>query len=329
VTFGSSGGSAPSSGSDVPEAIGVDIGGTKVAALLVDTGGSVLDRTERATPRDDLEGSIETVVATAQDVRSDHVVAVGIGAAGLVDFAAGAIRFAPNNAWRETPLRDRVSEALGLPCLLDNDANAAAWAEYRFGAARGTRELLCVAVGTGIGGGIVTGGRLLRGARGFGGEIGHTIVEPGGPRCGCGNEGCWEQVASGLAIQRLGREGARHDPSSGLAEMAGGDAERVTGRMVTEAARGGDPAAEGILAEVGRRLGEGIAGLINILDPELVVVGGGASEAGDLLLEPAREASRGAVEGRGHRPEVPIVAAELGNDAGAIGAATLALEELA
>jgi glucokinase len=313
----------------VPEAIGVDIGGTKVAALLVDTGGEVLDRTERATPRDDLERSIETVVAAARDVRSDDVAAVGIGAAGLVDFAAGAIRFAPNNAWRETPLRDRVSEALALPCLLDNDANAAAWAEYRFGAARGTRELLCVAVGTGIGGGIVTGGRLLRGARGFGGEIGHTIVEPGGPRCGCGNEGCWEQVASGLAIQRLGRECARRDPSSGLAEMADGDPERVTGRMVTGAARRGDPVAVGILAEVGRRLGEGIAGLINILDPELVVVGGGASEAGDLLLEPAREASRSAVEGRGHRPEVPIVAAELGNDAGAIGAATLALEERA
>jgi glucokinase len=320
-------GSAPSSGSDVPEAIGVDIGGTKVAALLVDTGGRVLDRTERATPRDDLEASIETVVAAARDVRSDDVVAVGIGAAGLVDFAAGAIRFAPNNAWRETPLRDRVSDALGLPSLLDNDANAAAWAEYRFGAGRGTQELLCVAVGTGIGGGIITGGRLLRGARGFGGEIGHTIVEPGGPRCGCGNEGCWEQVASGFAIQRLGREAARRESGSALASLAGGDPDGVTGRMVTRAARSGDPVAVAILAGVGRRLGEGIAGLINVLDPELVVVGGGASEAGDLLLDPAREASRGAVEGRRHRPEVPILAAELGNDAGAIGAATLALEE--
>lgn len=328
MTSASSEGSAPSSGSDVPEAVGVDVGGTKVAALLVDTAGEVLDRTERATPRgDDLEGSVATVVAAARDVRSDHVAAVGIGAAGLVDFAAGAIRFAPNNAWRETPLRDRVSEALGLPCLLDNDANAAAWAEYRFGAGRGTRELLCVTVGTGIGGGIVAGGRLLRGARGFGAEIGHTIVEPGGPRCGCGNEGCWEQVASGLAIQRLGREAARREPGSKLAALAGGDPERVTGRMVTEAARSGDPVAVGILAEVGRRLGEGIAGLVNILDPEVVVVGGGASEAGDLLLEPARAACRGAVEGRGHRPEVPILAAELGNDAGAIGAATLALEE--
>jgi glucokinase len=185
-----------------------------------------------------------------------------------------------------------------------------------------------VTVGTGIGGGIVADGRLFRGAHGFASEIGHIIVEPGGPRCGCGNRGCWEQVAAGRAIGRLGREAARDHPDSLLARSADGDPERVTGAHVTDAARRGDEAALGVLGEVGRRLGEGIAGLVNVLDPQIVVVGGGAILAGDLLLDPAREAFRRSVEGDDHRPAVPIAAAELGPDAGAVGAATLALEEL-
>ncbi|MBI4261041.1 MAG: ROK family protein, partial [Actinobacteria bacterium] len=185
-----------------------------------------------------------------------------------------------------------------------------------------------VTVGTGIGGGVVAGGRLFRGAHGFGAEIGHVIVEPGGPQCGCGNLGCWEQVASGRAIERLGREVARDHPASLIAELAGGEPDLVTGPLVTEAASRGDGMARRVLAGVGRRLGEGIAGLVNVLDPEVVVVGGGAAAAGDLLLDPAREAFNDAVEAPGHRPAVPIRQAVLGNRAGAIGAAVLALEEL-
>jgi glucokinase len=221
-----------------------------------------------------------------------------------------------------------MRDALGMPCQVDNDASMAAYGEFRFGAGRGYRHLLLVTVGTGLGGGIVADGRLFRGANGFAAEIGHIIVEPGGPLCGCGNRGCWEQVASGGAIGRVGREAVREHPHSILWRLADGDPSKVTGKVVTEAAQRGDEVSVGIVAEAGRRLGEGIAGLVNVLDPQVVVVGGGVIVAGDLLLDPARASYLEAVEGPEHRPRVPIVPAQLGNDAGAVGAATLALEEL-
>jgi glucokinase len=246
----------------------------------------------------------------------------------MVDATDGVLRFAPNLVWRDLPIASRIRRALGLPCQVDNDANTAAYAEYRFGAGRGYRHVLLVTVGTGIGGGIVSDGRLFRGANGFAAEIGHIIVEPGGPLCGCGNRGCWEQLASGRAIDRMGRAAASADGGSTLLRLAGGDLEQVSGRHVTEAARQGDEVALRIFAEAGRRLGEGIAGLVNVLDPQVVVVGGGAMVAADLLLDPARASFQEAVEGPDSRPHVPLVAAELGNDAGAVGAAALALEEL-
>ena len=246
----------------------------------------------------------------------------------MIDATEGILRFAPNLAWRNLPIAERMRDALGLPCQVDNDASMAAYGEFRFGAGRGYRHLLLVTVGTGLGGGIVSDGRLFRGANGFAAEIGHVIVEPGGPLCGCGNRGCWEQVAAGRAIDRMGREEAREHEHSILRRLAGGDPDEVNGELVTQAAKQGDGAATGILAEVGRRLGQGIAGLVNVLDPQVVVVGGGAIVAGDLLLDPARAAFLDAVEGPEFRPRVPIVPAELGNDAGAVGAATLALEEL-
>ncbi len=310
------------------EAIGIDVGGTKINAFRVSGDGSILQRSNLATPADDEEATIETMAELARSLATPAVVAIGVGAAGMVDAGNGILRFAPNLAWRELPIAQRMREALGLPCQVDNDASMAAYGEFRFGAGRGYRHMLLVTVGTGIGGGIVADGRLFRGANGFAAEIGHIIVEPGGPPCGCGNRGCWEQVAGGRAIDRLGREEARTHPDSILRRLAGGDPEVVTGALVTEAARQGDDAAKAILAEVGRRLGEGIAGLVNVLDPQVVVVGGGAIVAGDLLLEPARAAFHDAVEAPEHRPRVPIVPAQLGNDAGAVGAATLALEEL-
>lgn len=310
--------------------IGVDVGGTKVAAMVVDGDGVILDRRHVDTPASDAEQAARTVVGVARELLADHPesATVGVGAAGLVD-RDGVMRFAPNIAWSEFPLRERIERGVGLPTLVDNDANVAAWGEFRFGAGKGSVDMLLVTVGTGIGGGIVTGGRLFRGAHGLAAEIGHVIVEPNGPRCGCGNLGCWEQVASGRAIGRMGVQAGREHPESLLVRLAGGDAEAITGPLVTEAAQRGDPIATHVLAEVGRRLGEGIAGLVNVLDPDVVVVGGGVVEAGDLLLEPARRAFAGAVEAAEHRPAVPIVAASLGNDAGGVGAADLARVELA
>jgi glucokinase len=311
-----------------PQAIGLDVGGTKIAAARVDAGGGIHARTRVSSPALDVGRTLEAMVDAARSMMTDEVGAVGIGAAGLVASATGILAFAPNLAWRNVGLSAHVSNALGLPALAENDANVAAWGEHRFGAGRGRDHLLLVTVGTGIGGGIVTGGRLYRGAHGYAAEIGHIIVEPGGHRCGCGNRGCWEVVASGQAIERAGREAAARFPHSGIARIAEGVPDRVTGSVVTKAAQDGDEAAVAILAKVGRRLGEGIAGLVNVLDPEIVVIGGGASSAGELLLEPARRAFRGAVEAPDFRPEVPIVAAELGNDAGVVGAAALAIEEL-
>jgi glucokinase len=287
--------------------------------------GAVLARDVRPTPAEDQRATVDTMVDAARSVMTDDVVGVGIAAAGMVDLG-GTMRYAPNLAWRDVPLAPSVGAALGLAAVADNDVNAAAWGEFRYGAGRGSRHMLMITVGTGIGGGIVFDGRLYRGAHGFAAEVGHVVVAPGGPPCGCGNRGCWEQVASGMAITREARRAVTRHPHSALLELAGGDPDAVTGAMVTEAARGGDTVCRGIFVEVGHTLGVGIAGLVNVLDPELVVVGGGAAQAGELLLAPARDAFRRSVLGVLHRPETPIVPAALGNDAGAIGAAALAFE---
>jgi glucokinase len=306
-------------------AIGIDLGGTKVAGIVMDADAKVIHRDERATPHGDTAAVMDAVHATVAHLQEEgDPVAVGVGSAGMVDFAAGAVAFAPNLPFREVPIRDLVADRSGLPCVLDNDANTAAWAEYRFGAGQASRHMLLVTVGTGIGGGIVWDGALYRGAHGFAAEIGHIIVEPGGPLCGCGNHGCWEQVASGQALDRLGGEEAAARPDGAIARLAAG--ERVTGVHVAEAASRGDRAALDIVDEVGRRLGEGLAGLVNILDPDTIVLGGGVAETGELILDPARRAYLRTVQGPEQRPEVPIVPAILGNGAGAIGAAAMALD---
>ena len=308
------------------QAIGIDVGGTKTAAARVDVDGSVLAREILPTPADDMGATLETMVKTARAVMTSDVRAVGVAAAGLVESSTGILRFAPNLAWRDAPLVAHLEAELGLPVIADNDNTAAAWGEYRFGAGRGYADVLLVGVGTGIGGGIVSGGKLFRGAHGFAGEIGHIVMDPSGPLCGCGNHGCWEQLASGQAVTRAGRKAVLDRAETSLVERSGGQADRVTGSMVTEAARAGDMVAVSILADVGRWLGTGIAGLVNILDPEIVVLAGGVAEAGDLLLRPARAGFRAAVEAVDHRPEVPVVLAELGSDTGVVGAAALVLE---
>lgn len=310
----------------MPHAIGLDVGGTKIAGLRVDDAGVVIERREVATPADDEGRILAAVLALARDLLDDDVRAIGVAAAGIVS-DRDVVRYSPNLSYRNLPLGRALRDETGLPSIVDNDANAAAWGEYRAGAGRGVDDLVLVTVGTGIGGGIVSGGRLYRGAHGFAAEIGHIIVEPDGPLCGCGNHGCWEQVASGSAVERAGVRAAETHPDSLLVALAGGEAGAVTGRIVTEAATRGDRAARAVIEETARRLGQGIAGLVNVLDPALVVVGGGVADAGDLMLEPARAAFRDAVEAPEYRPDVPIVAARLGNDAGCVGAALLALEE--
>jgi glucokinase len=316
---------AANTGPSLRTAVGLDVGGTKAAGLLVTEAGEVLARHVAETPAEDVDATMATLFEVIEILRKGaDPVAVGIGGAGMVDFEAGVMRFAPNLAWRELPIRDLVAEHSGLPCVLDNDATAACWGEYRFGAGRGYRHMLLLTVGTGIGGGIVADGALYRGRHGFAGEIGHVVVDPQGPLCGCGNRGCFEQVASGRALDRLGQEAARDHPDGVIARIAG--TEEVVGRHVTEAAEQGDAVARRIIEEVGTRLGIGIAGFVNVLDPEVVVVGGGVADIGPALFDPAREAFRASVLAPDHRPEVPIVPAAMGNDAGAIGAAAIALE---
>jgi glucokinase len=236
------------------------------------------------------------------------------------------VLFSPHLAWRNEPLRDALADRIGQPVTVENDANAAAWAEYRFGAAQDARVVVCVTLGTGIGGGLVVSGVLYRGAYGVGTEYGHMTVVPEGRRCACGNRGCWEMYASGTALARDARELADISPVAAhrLLELAGGDREALTGPLVTQAAREGDPAAVEIYTAMGQWLGRGLANLAAIIDPEVFVIGGGLSEAGDLLIAPARETFRRSLTGRGFRPFAGVTLAHLGPDAGLVGAADLA-----
>ena len=314
-------------------AVGVDIGGTKVAAGLVDEDGTVLRTAQRPTPGRDVRAVEDTVVEVVEALVAEAaasglgpVGAVGVGAAGFVDARSGTVLFSPHLAWRREPLRDAVQARLGRPVLVDNDANGAAWAEWRFGAARGEDRVVCITLGTGIGGAIVVDGRLERGRHGLAGEFGHMVLVPGGHRCECGGRGCWEQYASGNALGREGRELARSGSpvAHELLRRAGGDAEAVLGPLVTAAAQDGDPASRELLEEMGAWFGLGLANLAAALDPGTFVVGGGLSAAGELLLGPAREALERSLTGRGYRPAPRLVAVALGPGAGVVGMADLA-----
>jgi glucokinase len=314
----------------VPASIGVDIGGTKVAAGVVDGHGQILERQLASTPSRSAQAVEDTITAVVRDLRSRHPAeTVGIGAAGWVDTDQAVVRFSPHLAWRQEPLKERLEGRIDLPLIVDNDANAAAWAEYRYGAGQGASVMVCITLGTGIGGGLVLNGQLFRGSYGMAGEWGHMIVVPGGQLCECGNRGCWEQYASGNALVRDAKEliTSGSPVVQGLVEAVGG-VDAITGPAITEAAVAGEPLARELLADIGRWLGIGIANLAAALDPELIVVGGGVSAAGDLLLAPARESFRRTLTGRGFRPEARIELARFRNDAGLIGAADLARHSL-
>jgi len=308
--------------------IGVDAGGTNLRGGVVDRELVVHHRVHRQWRGADRQETLDIFIDAVEEVRAaaPDVEAVGFGIPALVDFEAGVSRWSTHLPLDDLPFRDLMSERLGLPVFVDNDANVAILAEHRHGAARGTRHAVLIALGTGIGSGLIIDGRLYRGATGTGAELGHMVVDLHGPECQgeCPGRGCLEVVASGTAIGRAGEEAARREPGSALGRRLAGGGE-VTGGLVTELAHDGDELARSVLADIGRVLGAGLTSVVNIFNPEVVVVGGGALAAGELLLEPAREvvAARALPPARdGAR----IVPAHFGEESGMVGAALLALE---
>ena len=305
-------------------AIGIDVGGTKCLGVLVDAGGVVQAEHRVPTPST-APALLDALTDVAEALNAGAgALPVGVGVPGLVD-VHGALRFAPNlPGVTEVPVGAVLADRLARRVLVDNDATCAGWAETRIGAAAGCGDVLLATLGTGIGGGLVAGGRLVRGANGFAGEIGHIVVDPSGPLCPCGQRGCWERYASGSGLGWMGREAAQAGRAGRAVELAGGDPEAVRGEHVTRAAAEGDVAAQAVMDRFAWWLALGLANLTNVLDPARIVIGGGMVESGDVLLRPTRRAFAALVEGVEHRPEIPIVAAALGERAGAIGAALLA-----
>lgn len=304
------------------DAIGIDIGGTKIAAGLVSPEGVIKRRITLPTPGHSAR-EVEQVIAEAvrQLAVDTCVTSVGVGAAGWMDLTNSTVLFSPHLAWRNEPLRANLERILERPVLVMNDADAAAVAESRFGAGRSEPRLVVITLGTGIGGAIVNDGVLERGRWGVAGEFGHQIFVPKGHLCECGNRGCWEQYASGNALGRLGREMAEAKAPFAQPLMEAAEGRRVDGALITRVALAGDPLCRELIEEVGEWLGIGLANLAAALDPGRFVIGGGLSGAGELLLKPAREAFAKNLTGRGYRPVADIVRAELGADAGLVGAA--------
>jgi glucokinase len=312
-------------------AIGVDLGGTKILTAVVEGDGRVLARERVPTPQEGpdsvvaaVAGTIEAALAAA-DVPAHAIVGVGVGAPGPLNPDTGMVFEPPNlKGWHDVPFGALLTGALGMQAYLANDADAAALGEWRFGAGRGIDDLVYITVSTGIGGGIIIGGELLLGVSGTAGEIGHMTIDVNGPRCVCGNTGCLEALAAGPAIARAAQEAVRKGTASTLPARAGGRIEGITARLVAEAAAAGDALAAGVFNRAATYVGVGVANLLNLLNPAMVIIGGGVSKAGDLLLIPVRATARERAFERPAR-DARIVLSQLGDDAGAIGAATVAL----
>ena len=306
--------------------VGFDVGGTSLRAGIVDGGGRILDR--RSVPTPGTAAGLEAgIVELVGDLRRDHPVdAIGLAVAGFLDPECETVRFAPHLPWRDAPVRERMATRLNLPVRLEHDANAAAWGEYRFGAARGAGTWVFFAVGTGIGATLMIDGRIYRGAYGTAPEFGHLTVVPDGRPCPCGKHGCLERYASGTALVDTAREllATGDFPDSPLTRVLGTDPGRITGEDIMAAARADNPLALGVLDEFGTWLGEGLAIVADVLDPELILLGGGVSHDAALYLHTARDHFTSRIVGAGHRPLPRVGAAELGSDAGMIGVADLA-----
>jgi len=334
------GGAPPAEGGFV---LGVDVGGTKLFGVVLDQEGSVVAEARAGTPQvgshrasnlasreppgraivEAVGGLVLQLITHIE--HPDARAPLGVGVPGMLD-RDGVLRFSPHLPDAVgADLKSLLGEQLrGCAPVVENDANCAALAEHTFGAARGVQEALVVTLGTGIGGGLIEEGRVTLGAHGFAGEIGHMLIDTSGPPCPCGRNGCWETYASGGGLGRLAREAAYAGRLNEVVVLAGGDPEDVRGEHVTRAAQDGDVGAMGVMRKLGWWLALGLVNVTAVLDPELIVLGGGLAEAGECLLEPTRGCFGDLVEGGSSRPQVKIVPAALGERAGAIGAALMA-----
>jgi glucokinase len=306
-------------------AIGIDIGGTKIAGGVVDELGALVRFERVPTDATDATAIEDAIVAMIERLADGQRLPVGVAAPGFIDAGQSTVYYTPNIPWRNEPLRERLERRLGLPVVVDNDANAAGWAEFRFGAGRLVSDMVMLTLGTGVGGAVIAGDRLLRGGFGAAGELGHMRVVPDGLPCGCGARGCIEQYGSGRALQRMANAiadaGGVGAALAAERERAGGVLEgAVIGRLVAE----GDPGARAAVAELGSWVGQACASLSVVLDPQRFVIGGGVADAGEVLLEPVRRAYLDHLPARGFHPEPTFAVAELGNEAGTVGAADLA-----
>ena len=308
--------------------IGSDVGGTKVLGGVVDDNGKVLTTARKDTPRQGGTALTETIANVAKELLEQHnVSSVGVSAAGFVSSDRKTMLATPNIAdWNGVDLDNQLTKLIGLPVVIENDANAAAWGEAKFGAGKNQNHMMMLTVGTGIGGGIVVNGALYRGAYGIAAEFGHLRVVPEGHICGCGARGCFEQYASGNALLRHAREAINASPevARNLLSRGDGTVAGLTGQAITEAAREGDPVALAAFNTTGQWLGAGIASLSVLLDPACVVIGGGVIDAGEILLKPTRESLERNMPFAGKHPYPQVIAAELGNEAGLVGVADLA-----
>ena len=306
--------------------VGIDVGGTKIAGALVSESGEILMSLKVPTPADSTEELIAAVVSMVNELRADREIkAVGVAIAGFIDAARSEVIYSPNLSLRNEPLKAKLEAKLGVDVFVENDANAAGWAEYRFGAGQGSKHMMMITIGTGVGGAIVANGELFRGGFGIGAELGHANFIQNGKLCGCGQHGCLEKYASGTALLEAAKELAASGTAEGarLAELES-EVGELTGTQVYQAITESDPGAIRLLNELGENIGKAAASLVAILDPQMLVVGGGLSVAGEMLLEPIRDAYLRHLPARGYRPEMTIVTAALINDAGVVGAADLA-----
>ena len=315
--------------------LGIDLGGTKILTAVANKQGKMLSRDHSITPakegQDVVVKSILESVGRALDqahIAAADLTAIGLGAPGLSNPETGILYTSPNlPGWRDVPLRDIIAKELGKEAFLINDANAAAVGELYFGAGRGARNFIYITVSTGIGGGIIIDGKIYTGPTGTAGELGHMVIDDEGPQCNCGNKGCWETLASGTALSREARHRIKEGAATSILKYAGGNVERINAEAIHEAAQTGDKLANELIARTAYYLGVGLANLINIFNPEVIIIGGGLSNIGDMLLKPAFEEA-------GHRAfrqsyqAVRFARAELGRNSGVLGAAAYALEKM-
>ena len=311
--------------------IGIDIGGTKILGALVDAQGKVVQELRVPSPAQDPDLMVDTVVKLIEDLTSlatDVIAGVGVAAAGFIDADQSNILYAPNLNWRNEPMRERLQKRVTHPVFIENDANAAGWAEYKFGAGRGSKDMVMLTLGTGVGGAVIADYKLRRGGFGIGGELGHVRVVQDGRLCGCGRKGCVEQYSSGTAVLKAAKKLANSEGPMGarLKELVGG--KDMTGHHVYQALLEGDPGALSVVRTAADYLAQAMGTIQAVLDPQVYVIGGGLSEAGDIILDPIREYLGPNLPARGFRPEPKIVAAQFTNQAGVIGAADLARESV-